>query len=307
MCTYKVIPPPTWTYTGSVKLHGTNAGLRRTPKGEYRPQSRNRILDVTCDNYGFAQFTQDNMESVELVFEKIFTAYPELRDKDVTIYGELVGEGIQSGVAVSQLPLHWVLFNLRVGDVYLNTPSPIPVDAFHGNIYNVGQVPLYEVQVDFSDPQSAIDKMNELTKEVSDVCPWGTFRGVEGTGEGIVWIPREKADNSDFWFKTKGEKHVKKGKAKMKASLTPEQLETARELLDHILPDWRLEQGIEYLKEGHVEINHRAIGKFIAWCHKDILKEEKDTIEASDLDWKVIGKAVSSRAREHILNIINTY
>ena len=47
----------TLCFEGTVKLHGTNAGLRRF-KGKYQPQSRNNIISVDNDNMEFAAFVE---------------------------------------------------------------------------------------------------------------------------------------------------------------------------------------------------------------------------------------------------------
>ena len=41
-------------------------------------------------------------------------------EKDITVYGEWCGEGIQHGVGVSTLPKMFVIFDVKVGDSYLS-------------------------------------------------------------------------------------------------------------------------------------------------------------------------------------------
>ena len=61
---------PTYDYIGTVKLHGINAGIRRTASGKIVPQSRSRILDISSDNYGFAMFVQSNLDAITNLFDK---------------------------------------------------------------------------------------------------------------------------------------------------------------------------------------------------------------------------------------------
>lgn len=296
---------PKYNYTGTVKLHGTNAGVRRTPSGKIVPQSRNRILDVTCDNYGFAAFVDAQRE----VFIKMFELIGNQSD-DITVYGEWCGRGIQDTVAIAQLDLHYVIFGLSINDEYvplhISNQKEFAQKFNSAGIYNILQVPSYSVEVDFSEPDAAILEMNRLTDEVEECCPWGKFRGVEGIGEGIVWIPDAYPEVSDLWFKTKGGKHSGGNKVRgIKATKSVEEVNSINECMDLVLPEWRLKQGISYLKENYVPIEHRAIGEYLKWISQDILKEEIDTITENGLEWKDMHKPINRRARQYILDVIN--
>ena len=49
-------------FRGTVKLHGTNAGVMFTPESVVA-QSRKRVITVEDDNYGFARFVHENEAS----------------------------------------------------------------------------------------------------------------------------------------------------------------------------------------------------------------------------------------------------
>ena len=295
-------PVPVFDYVGTVKLHGTNAGIRWSPSGKIQAQSKNNIISSSNDNFGFAKFVENNEDRIRQLFETNF----KLED-DVTIYGEWVGAGIQKNIALSQLEPHFVIFNVKINQKYDADFFPFP-ESIQDNeigIYSIGQVPSYELTIDFSDPKDAVDEANRLTLEIEQECPWGKFRGVTGTGEGIVWIPRQHPENPDLWFKTKGGKHSGKGTAKgIKASLSPDQANTVHELLETILPEWRLQQGVHVLKESGEQIDYRAVGPYLKWVNQDILKEESDTVEASGIEWKYVSRAVTNAARQYILKEI---
>ncbi len=55
---------PTITFTGTVKLHGTNAGIVKYSDGRLEFQSRERVLTLDYDNAGFMQ----QMMSADLSF-----------------------------------------------------------------------------------------------------------------------------------------------------------------------------------------------------------------------------------------------
>ena len=66
-------PLPTLQFTGSVKLHGTNAGIRfqlNDPEN-FVCQSRERDIAIGDDNAGFATYVHENKEEFLRVFRKI--------------------------------------------------------------------------------------------------------------------------------------------------------------------------------------------------------------------------------------------
>jgi hypothetical protein len=261
-------------------------------------------LDLTCDNYGFAAFVEDRKAEFEELFESL-----NLPEDDITLYGEFIGKGIQSGVAVGELDPHLVLFNMKINGEYNELYYPLH-DCLHNNerdIYNIFQIPHYEMRIDFSLPETVIDEINKITDNVEDECPWGKFRGVSGIGEGVVWVPRQHPEISDLWFKTKGGKHSGKSKVKgIRAKISVEKANSISECLDLVLPEWRLQQGITYLKENYYDMDHSSIGPYLKWVSQDILKEEIDTITENGLEWKDMHKHVNKRARNYILNVIET-
>ena len=97
-------------FEGTVKLHGTNAGILVGPD-VYQPQSRSRTLTVEQDNYGFAAWAlrPDIKKAMQRVSENIrhfndyFIEEPIPDDQPLIIYGEWIGPGIQNGVAISKL------------------------------------------------------------------------------------------------------------------------------------------------------------------------------------------------------------
>lgn len=302
-CHDRAKPLPTYDYIGTVKLHGTNAGVRRTASGKIVPQSKNRILDVTCDNYNFAKFVAEREEK----FAKLITDFFG-EGTDVTIYGEWAGGDIQSNVALTQIDPHFTLFNVRVEDAWSPDHYPLPPDL-HDNesgIFNIFQIPYFEVSVDFSAPDAAVHEINELTNAVEALCPWGKFHGVEGIGEGIVWVPRQFPEISDLWFKTKGGKHSGKPRVKgIKAKISVEKANSITECMELVLPEWRLQQGLEHLRENHFDLDTSSTGEFLKWVNQDILKEELDTIEQNGLTWKEVQKPITGRARKFYLNFCN--
>ena len=101
---------PTLTFTGTVKLHGTNAGVTLTRDGDMYAQSRENVITVEKDNAGFAFFVESNKN----VFSDLFKTL-DIRDADyITIFGEWAGGNIQKGVAINGLPKMFVVFAVKL-------------------------------------------------------------------------------------------------------------------------------------------------------------------------------------------------
>jgi len=178
----KVGQEPTMNYTGTVKLHGTNAGLRRTAKshgatskkpGKLQAQSRNNIIGVGNDNCGFAAF----IESIpDEYLHELLDGVCADHKKDVTLYGEWIGKGIQSGCGINELTKQWVIFGAWIDDKYAPIDTVIEIPSY--DIYTINRIPKYHVTVDFQHPEDIIDRLTELTLEVEAECPWAKYFGV---------------------------------------------------------------------------------------------------------------------------------
>lgn len=77
------------------------------------------------------------------------------------------------------------------------------------------------------------------------------------------------------------------------------------EFVETVVTENRLKQGISYFKENNIEIGFKSTGQFLAWVVKDVLKEESDLLEQSNLDEKKIKNAITTKARIWFLNSIN--
>ena len=292
---------PTIVYKGTVKLHGTNGGVRVTGE-DVVAQGRNRVLTIQSDNFGFAHF----VSSRSSLFRKLADC---VGSNDVTFYGEWCGQGIQKGVAVSQVARHFVIFQVydHQNDKWVYLPefeflsSHMLTEANASDIFSITQIPSYEVSIDFTNPEPAADIITNLTYEVEHECPWGRFRGVSGIGEGIVWVPVEHHTLSDLWFKSKGVKHAKASSEKKQVQVDPAKVENLRALVTELLPEWRLEQGVFYLRENGFKLDTTSTGEYIKWIHKDVLKEETDVISANPFTWKEIVSPLSNAAREYYM------
>lgn len=283
---WKDKPLPTLTFTGSVKLHGTNAGVELPAN---IPQSRNQVLTEDNDSYGFYTFHKERKEIFQQIYDSLSLDLP------IVIYGEWAGKGIQQNVAISKLDRAFYIFGIKVitgedthywlKDYTINHP-----DDF---IINVKAIQNYDITIDFNYPELSQNKLQELTLQVEEECPVAKVFGVSGIGEGIVW---EHIDDEGqmLSFKVKGEKHSS-SKIKTLAAIDTEKVNSIKEFVDTVLTDARLEQAYFECNEPS---DIQDIGTFLKWINTDILKEESDTLEASELTMKDIGSAISKQAKQ---------
>lgn len=290
-------------YVGTVKLHGTNAGISQNPAGELTYLSRNRKLAIGDDNAGFAGAMIDNENIVDMIFSDIRTRYLVGADDTIAVFGEWCGQGIQKGVAINKCPKMFVIFSVLVGEYWLSSEQ---LRRFPESIiFNINDFPAWSVEIDFARPELVQNELIELTLKVEEECPVGAAFGHKGIGEGIVWTPADGNRDPRFWFKVKGEKHSVSKVVKL-ASVDPEVIRKRDDLLTALVTTNRLQQGLD-LHTGDLghQLDMRSIGDYLRWVFADITKEETDTIEASGFTVKELGKPVSDIAKRFYLAAMN--
>jgi len=293
---------PTLTFRGSVKLHGTNAAIVYTWNPlkfdyEFHAQSRKNIITPTKDNAGFAAFA--HTRNTEQLLAQIMKAVGDLgyTPEVVKIFGEWCGGNIQKGVALNGLDKMFVIFAIKVDKTWLTESQLSSVKNHEEKIYNVLDYTVYRINIDFNNPEKAVNNMVDLTIAVEEACPIGKAFGNEGIGEGIVWTCiSEGYEASRYWFKTKGEKH-QSSKTKTLIPVDVERIDNIKGLVDNFVTESRLNQGLEQLKEQGLEVERRNVGTFLKWVFNDIVKEELDTIVENGFDPKDLSNSISTKAR----------
>ncbi len=195
---------PKLSFTGTVKLHGTNAAIVYSPNGTYY-QSRQRVLTPEQDNAGFMAHMEQHKDAVIALgyYLGLVNNVDDL-NHTIVVYGEWCGGNIQNGVAICKLPKMFVIFGITVDGEWVQVPHSLSYAS--ASIGNIRSFRTYEIDIDFEHPELAQNQLAVLTEEVEKCCPVGKELGVEGVGEGIVW--RCATDTSpEYWFKVKGEKH----------------------------------------------------------------------------------------------------
>lgn len=173
-------------------------------------------------------------------------------------------------------------------------------------LYSAYQFPTWRIHIDMSNPVAAQKSLEEITQSVEDKCPVGVYFGKLGLGEGVVWCcvsAHPQIKTADLKFKTKGLKHAVV-KTKTIAPLEPEKVASIQEFVDKVATPERLAQGIDYLRELHLEIRPPNIGAFLKWFANDCLKEEGDTLLASGLEKKDVTGALNKKGKDFFIEQI---
>jgi RNA ligase len=312
----RMIELPTLTFKGTVKLHGTNASIVfGTKPDDIKFQSKNNVLGEGMDNAGFKHhmktvLSKDDLLALENdIIESISPEVLVMDSDNLVVYGEWCGESIQKNVAITGLPKMFVIFGIRIknmeDDFWVDPVLWENVDMPDKQIFNIHKFPTFSLDIDFNKPQLSQNALGEITMQVENECPVGKYFGISGCGEGVVWSWYDKNYcGKDFRFKVKGEKHSV-SKVKTLAPVDVEKMKSVDDFMDKVVTENRLNQGIEYLNEMGQEVTEKSTGMFISWVFKDCLKEESDTLEASGLNKKDIGKPLGTLARKWYFNYLN--
>jgi hypothetical protein len=292
---------PVLHFYGTVKLHGSNAGVSYRKKDGIWAQSRSSVITPEQDNLGFAAFVENH----QVAFEKLFESLAEhIRDENtiLTIFGEWAGEKIQKGVAVCKLPRFYSIFAVKVSpdkeSRFFLPPEKWEHLKDHAHrIYNVLEWKSWEIDIDFNAPAQITDTLNSIVEEVEKQCPVGKAFGVDGPGEGVVWVHHSEKYGT-LRFKVKGEKH-NVSRVRKKVEVDPEIQNSIDSFIEYAVTENRLNQALEvvFTQQGET-IDIKKMGAFLSWVAKDIETEEMDVLLKSGLEIKQVNKAISEKARK---------
>lgn len=305
-------------FTGTVKLHGTNAAVCMQ-NDEYWVQSRENIITPVKDNHGCAAhfYGSEKKNIITNIIKDIRKKYEIDDDKIVTIFGEWAGPNVQKNVAISKLPQKsFFIFGIRAlskekkivdgneEGVYVYDKW-IPIEGIRDhsiNLYNITDYQQFTIEVDMNNPSHIVDYIQGLVDAVEKECPVAKALGISGLGEGIVWTCEWKGIRRVF--KTKGKEHAitvhKDGKT---VHADTEKVKNIQEFANYSVTEARLEQGIEKVY-GKEPLSKAKMGEFIKWITNDIVTEEIDAISKNNLSVRDVQGEISKKARDWLLKKI---
>jgi hypothetical protein len=170
-------------------------------------QSRNRILTESSDNCGFYNHMNKIPISIINQFVKSIQAtYSNKNNDTIVVYGEWCGSNIQSKVALVNLPKMFVIFSIKINDIWQDITPPLN----EYNIYDINRIKSYTLKLDLQNLNLVTNELKQITDSIEKECPWAKSFGFTGTGEGCVWriINNSKYNDSKYWFKVKGDEHT---------------------------------------------------------------------------------------------------
>lgn len=315
---------PTVTAHGTVKIHGQNAGIHcvRTMTGEFEDiwvfeyQSRTRKLSEENTLNGFVKFCESRDKELCYMANAI---HEWCGSEDFIIFGEWAGEGNQSGCGVHSLPKFFYTFDVWCCEDkrYINfgDKTPVILSDPSASIYNTDEFQTYTVAIDLNDPVEAENEINRLTLEVENTCPvareLSERLGIElknTIGEGIVWkVFEDKRRFNRVVFKTKGLKHQKKPKIKMKATMDPIVEKELKDFIARVVNEERCEMLLDRLKtEVGRDLELSDLKTLMPALFNDIAKEESDAIIGGEpFNKKLVGGAIANAGRPIFVEKIN--
>ena len=305
--------PDVVEFTGTVKLHGTNAGVVLDRDGVLTTQARRGTITVDKDNAGFAAFISEPSVTNFLItkLHSILEQNPDAQS--VALFGEFAGKTIQKGVAICQLDKFFAPFAIAL--VFKNNNDSeedefvkqfLSADCLKDfensdlRIFPVTMAQTFSIKVDLTDNvqvANAVEQMIAITTKVEEECPFAKLFDISGIGEGVVYHANYK--NKHFIFKVKGEKHSV-SKVKKLASVNPEVVKAVNDFIDYAVTENRLQQGLEVMstdnnvEQKDLEFNH--ISGFVKFMVSDIMREESDTIKANNLPEKDVISQIKAKS-----------
>lgn len=295
--------PVKMEYAAKIKLHGTNAAIRIDSNGV---SAQKRTADITPDNdnAGFAAWLEPRKDAWRI----------PVNDVPIVFHGEWAGPGVQKGDAVSLLnKKYFFIFAVQIGDRMFTDPEDIerflPEDC--ADMDDVIVLPWHfeSLVVDFGNAAQTESILGDINSAVDNIGMrdpfiYGMF-GVEGPGEGLVWVPKgthHRDTYASFIFKTKSAHHGVK-KVSKPATRNFEVPENAKVFLEMFVTEARLNQGLHEACGGVPD--KKRTGDFLKWFGGDVKKESEVELSEAGLEWKQVAQLVNKKAAEWFLNRCN--
>ena len=287
-------------FRSKIKLHGTNAGVR-VENGTVTAQKRTEDVTPLRDNAGFAFW----VSSVDWK-----------TDKNVIIYGEWAGPGVQKSDAVSLIPRkQFFVFGVLLLDNKFDEDGEIVeanyvicpdlIRAYLPEHADIHVLPWFDEPMtmhsdDIETARAIQETVEKQVEQIGEEDPYIKEKfGVSGGGEGLVIAPYVENGVLHDWiynsyvFKVKSEAHAVK-KTKSPASVQVEVPSDVKDFADTFVTDARCQQMIDEHCGGST--SPKVIGEFLKAINGDILKESTNELAALGVEWKMVAKEINKRA-----------
>jgi hypothetical protein len=163
------------------------------------------------------------------------------------------------------------------------------------SIYNIFDFPSYDIEINFNAPELSQNTLTQMTEEIERQCPVGTYFKRIGYGEGIVWTEWKQTHGS-LTFKVKGRQYSIVNSTTLVPVRTPK-LNSVQDFVEYACTVNRMQQAYNCVHEELASIETKDFNTFVRWLAEDIIKEEKDTMDAAHIDAKDIIRVITSKAQ----------
>lgn len=279
-------------YIAHEKIHGASSSFI-TDGVTVKLASRTQIVDGSFYN---------SQEVIDRISPLVLDLYHnEFSDaKQINVFGELFGLGIQKGVFYSNKK-EFMAFDLVVDGI----PLPILKAKMLYAKYNIPQVPYVNI---FKNLEDALKESNTFVSKVSEVlgetCENKGYDGTQNFAEGLViqpLEPRYTGNGSRVMIKNKTEKFTEKTGRKPKDPNRVIPSNPFQELSEQYVNENRLNAVLSKMGE----VTNKDFGKIIGAMTQDVMDE---MIKMDDLpaDWKkkdefkTAGKGVSTTVTKYL-------
>lgn len=294
---------PSMTFKGTTKIHGTNCGVRFDQKGDspnYKctGMSRKQDLDVNdkdLKHMGFAQFVADNEGDLQWINTGLRGDHNIGADETVVIYGEWAGKGVLQGCGIHKMETkRFFIFSACVqrGEDFIWLDIENMNAGANDRIRSMFDYGIYSIEVNFTDPEPARTVLEAITLGIEKQCPVAEAFDCEGIGEGVVWTNIDE-NGYKTMFKTKGDEHRSASKNKLVVEIEPQLLANITEFVGYAVTVNRVQQAMDEMQA----TDRGFTGKVLQWVAKDIMAEESDVLEKSELTWKDVANGCNQAAR----------
>lgn len=312
------VRPPVIEFVGTVKIHGCNLGICQKPDGRLIIQTRETIVNESNNFFGAYDFVQKNKETFEKIFDAVRKTHYPADYKDIYIFTEYFGQGIQRKVGVKHLERRVAILDIVIKEDEENKTKlgykqlKNYHDFSNDYVKFITQYPGFKQVIDFGaseeELREVLQVLQDYTFEVEKHCPVAAFHLPQDftedlIGEGIVWQAVDAPENhGGIFFKVKGVKHIKTKQPK-----TPEELALldAATIFAETALDGRLEQGIFKLQEKLLDPKDvKNTGEYVRWVVEDAIDELDDKIKELNLDHRAVKVAIGKKAAAYFKNHI---
>ncbi len=300
------------------KRGGKSTGLVVTPNHKIFLKEDNKLIEKFASELkiGDKVLIAGDQSLVEANIESIENYTPKENHKktkyDITVEDNhnyfanntlVHNSGVQGKVALAQLSKRFIIFAVRIDDVYQDMENYKHLQDNDNDIYNILQFPYFYIDIDFNRPELSQNELVEKTLAIEEECPVGKFFGISGIGEGTV-LEAFDSNGKRYCMKSKGLKHANGSKVKTMRVVDEDKINALLDLADEVTPVWRLDQMLvqacDLMNGGFIERKH--MGEYMKLIMADVLKEETDKIVESGYEFKDLTKYISEIAKKYFFD-----